>query len=100
MKLARAFNFYLAFLGDFLLGAEFVTLPVKAYLLGSGPFQIGLLGGLSSALYSFMPLSARRIGDRIGSKVPIILFLILLSLHYHGVLPAAVFEHANDRARN
>ena len=76
VKPKRAFALYLAFLGDFVLGIEFVALPIKGYLLGANPLEIGLLGGLSSALYSFMPLMAGRIGDRIGSKVPITLFLI------------------------
>ncbi len=75
MKTSRFFAFYLAFLGDFVLGVEFVALPIKGYLLGANSFEIGLLGGASSAIYSFMPLFAGRMGDRAGTKLPVTLFL-------------------------
>ncbi|WP_449462323.1 MFS transporter [Tardisphaera miroshnichenkoae] len=75
MKTSRFFAFYLAFLGDFVLGVEFVALPIKGYLLGANSFEIGLLGGASSAIYSFMPLLAGKIGDKSGTKLPVTFFL-------------------------
>jgi len=68
-----------------MLGIEFLALPIRAYQLGANSVEIGLLGGLSSALYSFMPLFAGRLGDRVGKKLPIRAFLFgypLITLSY------------------
>jgi len=77
---SRVFTYYLAFLGDFILGVEFVALPIKGYILGANSFEIGLLGGASSAIYSFLPFIAGKLGDKIGSKIPVTAFLLTYPL--------------------
>ena len=76
-RLSQGFPFFLAFFGDFALGIELLALPLKGYALGANPLQLGVLGGASSALYSFFPLFAGKLGDRVGRRLPIRVFLLV-----------------------
>jgi len=76
MRRVVALALALAFAGDAMLGAEFVALPLRAHQLGADKLQLGVVGGGSYLLYSFLPLFSGRIGDALGRRFPLLLFLL------------------------
>ena len=57
-----------SFNADLIIPIYSVLLPLLAYTLGAGVFEIGLVGGAANAVYCFMPFVMGRIADRDGVR--------------------------------
>ncbi|MGI0091340.1 MAG: MFS transporter [Nitrososphaerales archaeon] len=68
--ISREFLRYLisTFNADLILPIYSIFLPLLAYDIGASVLEIGLVGGASNAVYSFMPFLMGRISDRKGTR--------------------------------
>ncbi|MHB2036864.1 MAG: MFS transporter [Nitrososphaerales archaeon] len=73
--------FAVSFGANIALTVFYVFLPIRASQLGASPLEIGLVGGSSYILYSFMPFVMGRISDkRRLDKYYIALSLVIISI--------------------
>jgi MFS family permease len=90
------------FNADLILPTYSIFLPLLAYDIGASVFEIGLVGGASNAVYSFMPFVMGKISDRQGTRKFFVLsafgLLSVVSIFYFVVqnpaalIAARVFE--------
>lgn len=68
--LSAVFRLYLfsAFIGDLTLPIFSLFVPLFAYELGANPLEVGLVGGASYGVYSFMPFVIGRYSDRMKKR--------------------------------
>jgi MFS family permease len=70
-----------AFIGDFMIPIFNTFVPLFAYELGANPLVVGLVGGATWGVYSFMPFIIGRYSDRMRERRN----LMVLSLSVLGV---------------
>lgn len=57
-----------AFVSDFVYPIFLTFLPLLAYELGADSFEVGMVGGATYAIYSFMPFVLGSVSDRYSTK--------------------------------
>ncbi|MDG6995881.1 MAG: MFS transporter [Nitrososphaerota archaeon] len=57
-----------SFIANLILPIFYLFLPLLAYRLGASVFEIGLVGGASNAVYSFLPFVMGHYSDRQGAR--------------------------------
>jgi len=62
------FLFAATFLGQMIVGAVGITVPIYAVLLGASPLVVGIVGAAGGLIYSFMPLAFGILSDRLRRK--------------------------------
>jgi MFS family permease len=67
-----------SFVGNFILPIFAILLPLLAYRLGADVFEIGLVGGVSSAMYAFLPYVAGTYSDRLRTRRTLIIIAFAL----------------------
>jgi MFS family permease len=77
--LSTVFRLYLsAFIGDLMLPIFNLFVPLFAYELGANPLEVGLVGGASYGVYSFMPFIMGRYSDRMRKRRRLLTFSLLI----------------------
>jgi MFS family permease len=71
-------NLLTSFIGNFVGPIFAILLPLLAYKLGADVFEVGLVGGVSSSLYAFVPFIAGSYSDRLHTRRAFILIALVL----------------------
>jgi MFS family permease len=71
-------NLLTSFIGNFVGPIFAILLPLLAYELGADVFEVGLVGGISSSLYAFVPFIAGSYSDRLRTRRAFILIALVL----------------------
>jgi len=93
--LLSEFQTFLAtsFVGNFVGPIFAILLPLMAYHLGASTFQIGLVGGVTFSLYSFVPFVAGSYSDTLKTRKIFIIFALVLL-----VLTSALYSQVQNTA--
>ena len=78
MKSEFPINLLTSFIGNFVGPIFAILLPLLAYKLGADVFEVGLVGGVSSSLYAFVPFIAGSYSDRLRTRRAFILIALVL----------------------
>ncbi|MGB9853802.1 MAG: MFS transporter [Candidatus Bathyarchaeales archaeon] len=74
------FLFASVFFMQMLTGVVGLTVPIYAASLGASPLLVGVIGATGGLTYSFMPLAAGMLSDKIRRKIFVLTAMILYSL--------------------
>lgn len=74
------FLFVSVFFMQMLTGVVGLTVPIYAASLGASPLLIGVIGATGGLTYSFMPLAAGMLSDKIRRKIFVLTAMILYGL--------------------
>ena len=78
MKSDFPVNLFTSFIGNFVGPIFAILLPLLAYQLGADIFEVGLVGGISSSIYAFVPFIAGSYSDRLRTRRAFILIALIL----------------------
>jgi MFS family permease len=70
-----------SFLLDFTTAAIMLVIPIYAYMLGSSPFEVGLIGASGGGTYALSALAFGKISDRVRRKNLLLLSSFILAVN-------------------